>query len=1305
MRRLVLLRKKNGDLATIAKDGGRALYFDGDGDYLKVTKDNGSLLTGVNEVTVSFMMKTEDSGRANWPFYAAPSESGQTNKYEKYIGLLESSGSLKAERYNSNNNDRPDGAEGSNDTGVWTHVTVVNSSNEIRLYVDGILVDTQESSVALADMLGSGSVFQIGKANWNSGEYFKGWLDDVTIANYAMTEEEVQVLSGKTSVYSRIMNLVGNGVPVVVNKSLYAKDANSYELKKLAAAFMQSASSNVFGRVGLAGKAVSTLSYQDMSNSLIGESAYVNENAFIYDDGAYQVVSKEFNSTIYDESEIEAGFMDVVTEIENENFYLGVAGKSERISGDITMAAAIRHVINYGDRRVVTKSSLRVLDLEPYDFEDYYATTQGELTAYQDIKTGNSDEGVNVASIVSDSICITDSGQLNTKQWIIDHLATQFEMRQDDLDVTIMGTKEFIGKQEDLNAQYDLIYLGLDTSIMNTELDWENSYQASKSDNTVYNDISMNGLVYSHMGDKIAVSSPDDGSLLAKLHGDYYLSGNDITKDKLRELKEYIEAGYAMIISDGFLKNTENGLGVNTDKIDLSSNMYKLIDETVLAKDTSGAFIYYGKNVNTKSLFEATDSKSLEAKETFSKYLGISKLTLKYDKQDIPVAYNQEDGSQQYLSADSDGVYRLHYKMELENDSAVDLASTSYDCQLYVDMDVDGRYEENEILTGLHITDGNGSIQTTDSAGKYHLRAGNTYYISREIPEGYSGFLSWKLSFNQNERTYSGANASSIIRSAVTGFSAVPVSGVKPTIKILQITNYNGQTNLDLAGEDMRLLYNNVNDFSIDVTKISSEEYIGKTTFSQKSYKEFLYDYDMVVLGFADLYVFGWENENQLYADNIITEAVLAIRSYALSGRSVMFTHDLNSSMIEVDSPTHWGYYANKYLRDVQGMDRFGELQNTDILKQEEYLYYSLYDEAKRKGNVVNETTALANSVILTSEHKAGIERNKYGETARRASWEYSYFWNYKDHANGYNDSHVFNSWVEQVNAGQITEYPYKISQVFEVTQSHPQYFQLNLDTDSRDEYLNDDIVVWYTLGEIPGWPDSYYKGVEKDVRNNYFIYNKGNVTYTGSGDRMISSDMEKKLFVNTLVASYRSGTHAARTFFKENEWETSATITGMYLPYDPAMNSGSGGFLQDTLAVNFKISNMDLRKSDEQLHVKYYVDGDGTDAEHTIILDGKPYKEIVPVKAYRLTAQDGTIVKSEENAATLSNNSMHQVEFTYESLGLMPSQESIRNKHTTNIYVRLGYDKMEEKGEVSLPASESISGLNIVCTQLFELK
>ncbi len=32
-----------------------------------------------------------------------------------------------------------------------------------------------------------------------------------------------------------------------------------------------------------------------------------------------------------------------------------------------------------------------------------------------------------------------------------------------------MGTKEFIGKNEDLNSTYDMIYIGMDTAIMNTD--------------------------------------------------------------------------------------------------------------------------------------------------------------------------------------------------------------------------------------------------------------------------------------------------------------------------------------------------------------------------------------------------------------------------------------------------------------------------------------------------------------------------------------------------------------------------------------------------------------------------------------------------------------------------------------------------------------------------------------------------------------------------------------------------------------------------------------------------------------------
>ena len=55
-----------------------------------------------------------------------------------------------------------------------------------------------------------------------------------------------------------------------------------------------------------------------------------------------------------------------------------------------------------------------------------------------------------------------------------------------------MTTGEFIGKIDEINESYDMIYLGMSTDSLNTS-----------NGNTVYNDSSMNGLIYSNIGDKI----------------------------------------------------------------------------------------------------------------------------------------------------------------------------------------------------------------------------------------------------------------------------------------------------------------------------------------------------------------------------------------------------------------------------------------------------------------------------------------------------------------------------------------------------------------------------------------------------------------------------------------------------------------------------------------------------------------------------------------------------------------------------------------------------------------------------------
>ena len=100
---------------------------------------------------------------------------------------------------------------------------------------------------------------------------------------------------------------------------------------------------------------------------------FVNGNVFVYDSAnKSNVVSNNFHKEIFSDTETNHGFTELLEEIQNENFYREVAGKEKLIEEKVTMATALRHIINYGDRRNVTKTTLRVLDLEPYDFEDYY---------------------------------------------------------------------------------------------------------------------------------------------------------------------------------------------------------------------------------------------------------------------------------------------------------------------------------------------------------------------------------------------------------------------------------------------------------------------------------------------------------------------------------------------------------------------------------------------------------------------------------------------------------------------------------------------------------------------------------------------------------------------------------------------------------------------------------------------------------------------------------------------------------------------------------------------------------------------
>ena len=186
--------KASGTYTLADSYDGKALYLDGSAsNFLTVTdEDGGSLLTGLDELTISYEMKPDRTG-TNWAMYAAPNSGTQDYLQEKYLGILVNGGTTTVERY-LNAGARPASAAAS--TGDdWHHVDVVVTKEDTAIYVNGVEKSRVESTYQLSDILGSSSILYIGKANWGSGEYFKGWIDNFKIYNRAYSQEELPQVS------------------------------------------------------------------------------------------------------------------------------------------------------------------------------------------------------------------------------------------------------------------------------------------------------------------------------------------------------------------------------------------------------------------------------------------------------------------------------------------------------------------------------------------------------------------------------------------------------------------------------------------------------------------------------------------------------------------------------------------------------------------------------------------------------------------------------------------------------------------------------------------------------------------------------------------------------------------------------------------------------------------------------------------------------------------------------------------------------------------------------------------------------
>ncbi len=975
---------------------------------------------------------------------------------------------------------------------------------------------------------------------------------------------------------------------------------------------------------------------------------------------------ESFSQEVYSE-----GFMDVLKEIKDENFLKQLAKQTDLLPENVSVSASVRHVINYkGHRQTNPKTEIKVLELQP-------AKVPAEM------------------QLSAATVCT----------WIGNTLP------EDKITVVHMTTGEFIGKIEDINETYDMIYIGMSTESFNM-----------KNGKTDYNDSKMDGLIYTGIGDTFngsielaGIREQDytslpggikaiDGTWNSKAN-QFRFSGNDITVTKVTELKKYVQAGYPIILADGFV----SGSGIDAGKVDNSSYMYEAV---------SGIYGVY-PNVMTQAF--ASDENN---RDTVIKYLNVSKPTIELTAK--PVEY--ADNSNASITADSnDGYYYLKYVFAIDNVTDPAPVSTRYDCRLFIDINADGRYSASERLDDIsvrRVSDGTLVLPLKDPVTEieyYKLAADTEYQVSRQMPQEYVGIIPWKLEVVKN-----GANQ---IHASVQGFTRIAAGANKHVVKVLQImqkedSNKPPRLNLSkqLSSNPKGIygqLISNLADFSVTIDAIENNG--GKNSLESKGTTDaifnYLNEYDMLIIGFNDMY------------DGIGVNSAAALVRYINSGKSVLFTHDTTSlsqmpsayypmkeninpitktlsntnvvrntvtgeyrsvdGVVRVYSPYQipwgynyvgdydgsyyridyenlyssepflqktlctrsipggigdWGYYFNTVIRDAVGLDRYGVTSSISL------------GGGMELGDLVNVNAPMSDSSIATILDLSRSVAFEPGSGRSKTVNEYQGYTNYaliRFAAGSGNTYRYTNNYyknrettdVSQVNKGQITTYPYNVNTAafggkdgsitgyggsyMKIGTTHEQYFQINMNTD--------DIVVWYCMSNGGYDENSYYDDVPNDCVNAYYIYNKGNVTYSGVGHKYADSLYgpgatqeyvnEAKLFVNTMIAAYQSAVQAPVVAIKQDARGTSDIHEKYVLTDAASVLTDAFSPTDENRAVYYRISdpNVGVQKT---VTVQYYVSDDvnGT-VDPTVDADRK-VSPLGSVTTYNANGAEATDIK-----------------------------------------------------------------------------
>lgn len=660
----------------------------------------------------------------------------------------------------------------------------------------------------------------------------------------------------------------------------------------------------------------------------------------------------------------------------------------------------------------------------------------------------------------------------------------------------------------------------------------------------------------------------------------------DITVKKYNELMEYLKAGYPILMEDEILYcDTDQYIqydGVESSHkkwryVDPNSKMYHFVHDAkklgyddnlkkYTGKDKNGNEVFadgykYANLVSVSSARTGGDPENLSDADKFKG--GLSFAT----KRNAQVEFQYISGPTEYNSSvNSKGVgttikyktpeyYKYQIVLGVPEYADIEWVEENYEFLMYIDKSGSGKFSKKMYL-GPSV-DFNYKSNYVVIEGNWPLNEDGTV----------DGFLPWRVEARRKDNPNN-----HYIHTGFSAFEKIDKSGTafKKDIEVLWVAAENNK-NLNFE----TIITDDIPEYNIIVTKVGYYAFnnggywpntdnnitynssnsvlkVGKFNTSatgDRAKKEF----DMIVFGFCDSY-------NGLDIQNI--NALKNIDYFVASGHSLFFSHDNAGQNWSVNNyyksgwnslselSNGYGKYSTSFLKGMLGFDMYGLLYSKDA-----FVYG--YDS---EGNPVSEDEADENTKLNPNYQKAAADARKYIDSSDMENFRTSceghlfrytggsqFFTDRGTGGTGIGAGNLYTTKkIRFVNQGQVSMYPYVLGDSIDIANTHYQYESLNLE--------DEDTLVWATL-EFSGAANNVTKDIygvtSGDGSNQYYIYTKGNVTYTGAGHSGIGSNGdESKLFINTVIAAIKARNCAPEISF-ENESDKNSDDESIICAYD----------------------------------------------------------------------------------------------------------------------------------------------------------